>query len=167
MSHVEHHSKARGPVRCAAITVSDTRTEETDTGGRLLKELLGASGHAVVHYEIIRDEPEKIRDVIETLSVTTDCQAIIFTGGTGISKRDRTFDVVDSMVEKRIPGFGEIFRYLSFQEIGSAAILSRAGAGVYQGRILVTLPGSPGGVRLGMERLVLPELAHMVWEANR
>ncbi len=167
MSHVEHHKKSHKPVSCAVITVSDTRTEETDTGGQLLKELLGASGHSVNYYCIIKDEPDQIRAKVATLCGNPDCQALIFTGGTGISRRDRTFDILDSMMERRIPGFGEIFRHLSFLDIGSSAILSRASAGVYKGRIIISLPGSPGGVRLGMEKLVLPELAHMVWEINR
>ncbi len=167
MSHVEHRKKAHGPVRCAVITVSDSRTEATDSGGHLIKELLTAAGHSVMHYEIIKDEPAQIAALVEKLLTNEHCQAMIFTGGTGVSKRDQTFDVLDRTWEKRIPGFGEIFRYLSYQEIGSAAVLSRAGAGVTKGRVIVSLPGSPGAVKLGMEKLILPELAHMVWEVNR
>lgn len=166
-SHIEHQRKARGPVSCAVITVSDTRTVETDSGGQLLKELLLGSGHPVMYYRIIKDEPEQIRAIVEELATNAECQAMIFTGGTGISKRDRTYDVLDGLMERRIIGFGEIFRHLSFQEIGSAAVLSRSGAGVLNGKIIISLPGSPGAVRLGLERLVLPELSHMVWEANR
>ena len=162
MSHIEHRKKAGGPVHCAVITVSDSRTEATDAGGRLIKEMLAAAGHSVMHYQIIKDEPAQITAVVESMLTSEQCQAMIFTGGTGISKRDRTFDVLDGVWEKRILGFGEMFRYLSYQEIGSAAMLSRAGAGVVRGKIVISLSGSPGAVRLGLEKLILPELAHMV-----
>lgn len=167
MSHVEHKKRARGPVACAVVTISDSRTEETDTSGQLIKEQLTAHGHTVMHYQIIKDEPDQLRTVLSSLAAHDQCQAIIFNGGTGISRRDSTCDVLDSLLEKRLPGFGELFRFLSYQEIGSAAIMSRAVAGVYQGTIIISIPGSPAAAKLAMERLILPELAHMVWEINR
>ncbi|MBI3948961.1 MAG: molybdenum cofactor biosynthesis protein MoaB [Acidobacteria bacterium] len=167
MSHTEHKKHARGPVACAVITISDSRTVETDTSGQLISEQLTANGHAVMHYQIIKDEPEQLKAVFAMLVANDQCQAIIFNGGTGISRRDATFDVLDSLLEKRLPGFGEIFRFLSYQEIGSAAMMSRAVAGVSKGTVIISIPGSAAAARLAMERLILPELAHMVWEINR
>lgn len=170
MSHVEHKEKAKRIVSCAVITVSDSRTEETDMGGKLLKEELSGAGHKIIYYQVIKDEPDQIRELILKLSDNSDnndCQAMIFNGGTGISKRDRTFDVVDSFLEKRLIGFGEIFRYLSYLDIGSSAIMSRATAGSYKGRVIISIPGSPAAVKLALEKLILPEIAHMVWELGR
>jgi len=167
MSHIEHKQHARGPVACAVVTISDSRTIETDTSGQFINQQLTANGHTVMHYQIIKDEPDQLRTVLDSLAANDQCQAIIFNGGTGISRRDSTFDVLDSLLEKRLPGFGEIFRFLSFQEIGSAAIMSRAVAGVYKGTVIISIPGSPAAAKLAMERLILPELAHMVWEINR
>lgn len=167
MSYVEHKEKAKRVVSCAVITVSDSRTEETDVGGKILKEELSNVGHKIIYYQVIKDEPEQIRELILKLSDNTDCQAMIFNGGTGISKRDRTFDVVDSFLEKRLVGFGEIFRYLSYLDIGSSAIMSRATAGSYKGRVIISIPGSPAAVKLALEKLILPEIAHMVWELGR
>ena len=167
MSHIEHKKHAQGPVACAVVTISDSRTVETDTSGQLIKEQLAAHGHTVMHYQIIRDEPDQLRAVLSSLAADDQCHAIMFSGGTGISRRDSTFDVLDSLLEKRLPGFGELFRFLSYQEIGSAAMMSRAVAGVYQGTIIISIPGSPAAARLALERLILPELAHMVWEIHR
>lgn len=167
MSHVEHKEKAKRVVSCALITVSDSRTEETDLGGKILKEELSSAGHKIIYYQVIKDEPAQIRELILKLSDNPDCQAMIFNGGTGISKRDRTFDVVDSFLEKRLVGFGEIFRYLSYLDIGSSAIMSRATAGSYKGRVIISIPGSPAAVKLASEKLILPEIAHMVWELGR
>ncbi len=167
MSHIEHKEKAKKIVACAVITVSDTRTMENDTGGQILKEQLTSQGHQIVHYQIIKDEPTQIKELLLALSNNTDCQAMIFNGGTGISKRDRTFDVIDSFLEKRLTGFGEIFRYLSYLDIGSSAIMSRATAGSYKGKIIISVPGSPAAVKLALEKLILPEIAHMVWELGR
>jgi molybdenum cofactor biosynthesis protein B len=167
MSHIEHKEKAKRVVACAVITVSDSRTEETDMGGKILKEQLTSVGHKIVHYQVIKDEPEQIRELLLKLSDDTSCQALIFNGGTGISRRDRTFDVIDSFLEKRLVGFGEIFRYLSYLDIGSSAIMSRATAGSYKGRVIISIPGSPAAVKLALEKLILPEIAHMVWELGR
>lgn len=167
MSSGEHKKKAQRLLRCAVVTVSDTRTPETDTSGQILLRGLKDVGHTVVHYQIVPDEPEQIRAVMEYIGVMKECEAAIFNGGTGISKRDRTFDVIDSMLEKRLPGFGEIFRYLSYLDIGSAAIMSRATAGSYNGKIIVSIPGSPAAATLSLEKLILPELPHMCWELSR
>jgi len=167
MSHVEHKEKAKRLVSCAVITVSDSRTEETDIGGKILKEELTGAGHKIVHYQVIKDEPEQIKELLLRLSDYVDCQAMIFNGGTGISRRDRTFDVIDSFLEKRLVGFGEIFRYLSYLDIGSSAIMSRATAGSYKDRVIISIPGSPAAVKLALEKLILPEIAHMVWELGR
>ncbi|MEW6737451.1 MAG: MogA/MoaB family molybdenum cofactor biosynthesis protein [Acidobacteriota bacterium] len=167
MSHIEHKEKARRTVACAIITVSDSRTPDNDASGQLMKEALTAQGHTIMHYQVIKDEPDQIRALILNLAQHPDCQAMIFNGGTGISRRDRTFDVIDSLLEKRLVGFGEIFRYLSYLDIGSAAIMSRATAGSYQGRVIISIPGSPAAARLALEKLILPELAHMVWELGR
>lgn len=154
-------------IACAVITVSDSRTVETDTSGQLIKEQLAAHGHTVMHYQIIKDEPDQLRAVLAELAADVQCQAIIFSGGTGISRRDSTFDVLDSLLEKRLPGFGELFRYLSYQEIGSAAMLSRAVAGIYRDTLIFSIPGSPAAAKLALERLILPELAHLIREIHR
>ncbi|MBI4854385.1 MAG: MogA/MoaB family molybdenum cofactor biosynthesis protein [Acidobacteria bacterium] len=167
MSHIEHKEKAKRIVSCAVITVSDSRTEETDVGGKILKEQLSNVGHKIIYYQVIKDDPEQIKELLLKLSDDVNCQAMIFNGGTGISRRDRTFDVIDSFLEKRLVGFGEIFRYLSYLDIGSSAIMSRATAGSYKGRVVISIPGSPAAVRLAVEKLILPEIAHMVWELGR
>jgi molybdenum cofactor biosynthesis protein B len=165
--HIEHRAQAPRSVRCHVITVSDTRTEETDTGGRAIVELLQAGGHVVMGRTIVKDDPDQIRSTIERLLAAPDVQVVVTTGGTGISSRDSTFEVVSAMLQKRLDGFGELFRMLSFQEIGAAAILSRACAGLVAGRIVVSLPGSEAAVRLALEKLLVPELGHMVREASR
>lgn len=167
MSHIEHKEKAKKVVACAVVTVSDSRTIENDTAGQILKEQLTSQGHQIIHYQIIKDEPTQIRELLLKLVDDPSCQAMIFNGGTGISKRDRTFDVIDSFLEKKLTGFGEIFRYLSYLDIGSSAIMSRATAGSYKGRVIISIPGSPAAVKLALEKLILPEIAHMVWELGR
>lgn len=162
-----HRATAPVAVRCAVITVSDTRTLETDTGGATLVEGLTGAGQGVVSREILPDEPARIRESLERLRDSGECDAILLTGGTGISSRDETFETVSGMLTKSLPGYGELFRWLSFQEIGPAAMLSRAVGGV-MGRVLVlTMPGSPAAVRLALERLILPELGHLVRESRR
>ncbi len=167
MSHQEHRAASPKHVRCYVLTVSDSRTEENDTGGRLLRELLGGDGHQVLGHAIVRDEPVTLRAAIERQLDTDEVQAVITTGGTGISRRDGTYEVVSELIEKRIDGFGELFRALSFDEIGPSAMLSRACAGTARGAILISLPGSQNAVRLGMTKLVLPELGHLVREVTR
>lgn len=167
MSHQAHRAASPTHIRCYVLTVSDTRTEENDTGGRLLRELLEGDGHEVLGHAIVPDEPSTLRGAIEQQLETDTVQAVITTGGTGISRRDGSYEVVTALIDKRIDGFGELFRALSFEEIGPSAMLSRACAGTSRGKILVSLPGSRNAVRLGMTRLVLPELGHLVREVTR
>ena len=167
MSHREHQAASPAHVRCYVLTVSDTRTDENDTGGRLLRDLLAGEGHDVVGHAIVPDESATLRAAIEQQLDAAEVQAVITTGGTGISRRDGTYEVVSQLIEKRIEGFGELFRALSFEEIGPAAMLSRACAGTARGTILISLPGSHNAVRLGMTRLVNPELGHLVREVAR
>jgi len=167
MSHLEHRAASPAHIRCYVLTISDTRTEEDDTGGQLLRNLLVQDGHEVIGHAIVRDEAASVRAAIERQLDIKEVQAVITTGGTGISRRDGTYEVVSGLIEKRIDGFGELFRTLSFNEIGPSAMLSRACAGVAKGSILISLPGSQNAVRLGMTRLVLPELGHLVREVNR
>ena len=170
--HEAHKAAAPRTVACLVLTTSDTRTPETDEGGRLLIDLLTGAGHTVVGYRIIRDDVTEIQEALRQGLDDPAVQAILFTGGTGISRRDQTYEVIEEQLRRRfgsrrIDGFGELFRVLSYQEIGSAAMLSRAVAGVLDGRIVVSLPGSPAAVRLAMTKLILPELGHMVWEVTR
>jgi molybdenum cofactor biosynthesis protein B len=157
----EHKAHAPARVRCVVCTVSDSKTPETDTSGRLIRELLAAAGHEVVRYHVVRDEPREVHAVIHQACTHPGVQAIIFTGGTGIAPRDQTFEAIDALLEKRLPGFGELFRLLSYQEVGSAAMLSRAQAGIRAGRVVFSLPGSPAACQLAVERLILPELSHI------
>ena len=167
MPYQDHIQASKGTVDCGIITVSDTRTESTDKSGMIMKELLAASNHRVVHYEIIKDEPDQIRGVLSRFADEGSCQVILLNGGTGISRRDTTYEAVSGLLEKELNGFGEIFRYLSYQEIGSGAFLSRATAGAYRDMILFSMPGSHNAVRLAMEKLIVPELSHLVWEIWR
>ncbi len=157
----------RGPVTCAIITASDTRTPETDTSGRTIREQLEAAGHQVVFHEIVRDEPSLIEAAIHRIIATTPALAILINGGTGIAKRDTTYDAVTGLLEKTLPGFGEIFRVLSYEQVGPAAMLSRATAGVYSNRLIFSMPGSTNAVKLALEKLIVPELDHLVWEILR
>lgn len=157
---------AQGVIAIAIVTVSDTRTPETDISGQLIWTLAEAAGHAIVAYRIVRDEPEEVSAVLEEFAASA-ARLIVFNGGTGISQRDRTYDVVSKRLEKTLPGFGEIFRMLSYAEVGAAAMLSRATAGVYRNRVVISIPGSPAAVRLAMEKLVLPEIQHLAWELVR
>ncbi|HEY2153171.1 MAG TPA: molybdenum cofactor biosynthesis protein B [Vicinamibacterales bacterium] len=167
MSQDEHKAHAPRSVRCFVITVSDTRTDDNDTGGRAIADLLTAAGHEVAGRTIVRDDPEVVRGTIERQLAHPDVQAIILTGGTGITSRDSTYEVVSTLLQKRIDGFGELFRRLSYDEIGPAAMMSRACAGLVAGHIVISLPGSEGAVRLAMAKLLLPELGHLVEQATR
>lgn len=152
---------------CHVLTISDTRTLETETSGRAIAELLTAAGHSVVGRAIVKDEPADVRRVVSEALQTSAARAIITTGGTGLAKRDSTFEALTALFDKRIDGFGELFRMLSFEEIGAAAMLSRATAGIAGGRVIFLLPGSEAAVRLAMERLILPELGHIVGELTK
>jgi molybdopterin adenylyltransferase len=149
-------------INCAIITVSDTRTIETDRSGQIIQQLLEDAGHQVVEYTIIKDEPEQIKAWLFKLNSNIEIDSIIVSGGTGIAPRDTTYDVISSYIDKTLPGFGEIFRWLSFQEIGSRAIASRAVAGVKNNCLIFSLPGSSNAVKLAMSQLILPELNHLV-----
>ena len=161
MSHQEHRQQAAGGLRCAVITVSDTRTPETDTSGRLMQEALAAAGHVIHAYCIVKDEPDDIRRLLQHHVGDGETDAVLLTGGTGLATRDGTYEVVRDSLEKELTGFGELFRYLSYAEIGAAAMMSRATAGVAGGTVIVSMPGSSAAVRLALEKLVLPELSHM------
>lgn len=166
MSYAAHKAASREtPVRCAVLTVSDTRTSETDTSGALIKARLAEAGHATSVYQIVPDDPGEISVLLDHLANTVD--VVLLNGGTGISRRDTTYEAVAAKLEKTLPGFGELFRMLSYREIGSGAMLSRAVAGVYRDTLIFSMPGSTGAVRLAMERLIVPELEHLVWELLR
>jgi molybdopterin adenylyltransferase len=162
MSVEEHKAKGKKSINCFVVTVSDTRDETTDTSGQAIKRMLANEGHKLVDYRIVKDEPVQIEALLRDIIGRANVEAVILNGGTGISPRDGTYEIVAKLLDKRLDGFGEIFRYLSYQEIGSAAIMSRAAAGVAQGKVVVSLPGSQAAVSLAMERLIMPELRHMV-----
>lgn len=165
MAHTTPHPHPDAPgiqVRCAIVTVSDTRSLENDRSGQTLRDLLQAAGHRVEAYTLIRDEPTEIRALLETLGSQSHLDALLFNGGTGIAPRDTTYDAIADQLEKTLPGFGELFRWLSYQEIGSRAMASRAVGGIYRGKLVFSLPGSTNAVKLAMEKLILPELVHLV-----
>jgi molybdenum cofactor biosynthesis protein B len=167
MSQAEHKARAPVAVRCFIVTVSDTRTEETDTSGRAIAALLTAAGHIVTGRAIVKDEASLVREAVRRQLASVDVQVIIATGGTGITSRDSTYEAISALLEKRLDGFGELFRMLSFEQIGAAAMMSRACAGLAAGHIIVSLPGSEAAVRLAMERLLIPELGHLVQQAAK
>lgn len=156
---------ARGPVRLGLITVSDTRTPESDENGIWLRERAGGAGAVVSGYRVVRDEPNEVRDAVDEL--VADAEVVVVNGGTGVSRRDTTYDTLAAMLEKTLPGFGELFRMLSFEQVGAAAMLSRATAGTYRGSVVISIPGSPKAVALAWEKLIEPELAHLAWEVGR
>jgi molybdenum cofactor biosynthesis protein B len=167
MSVAEHRSLSPRSVSCFVLTVSDTRTLDTETSGRAIATLLEAAGHTVTGREVVQDEPAGVRDIVRRVLSAGDTQAIITTGGTGIAKRDSTYEALVGLFDKQLDGFGELFRMLSFGEIGPAAMLSRATAGIVSGRVVFLLPGSEHAVRMAMERLILPELGHIVGQLER
>ena len=167
MSDREHKAAAPAAVRCFVLTVSDTRTGATDNSGRAIADLLATAGHLVAGRVIVKDELELVRDTIERQLANPDVDVVITTGGTGITSRDNTYEAVAAILQKRLDGFGELFRVLSYEQIGSAAMMSRACAGLAAGRIVICLPGSEQAVRLAMERLLLPELGHLVQQARK
>ncbi|MHC4402164.1 MAG: MogA/MoaB family molybdenum cofactor biosynthesis protein [Planctomycetota bacterium] len=163
----QHRREAPPTVRCAVITVSDTRTRQTDTGGQTIVDLLSAAGHPVVERHIVPDEPDRMSELLMDLRDRDDVDVVLMTGGTGLGSRDQTVQTVSRLLTKTLPGYGELFRMLSFQEIGAAAMLSRAVGGIMDCTVLMTMPGSRAAVRLAMEQLILPELTHLVREARR
>ena len=167
MSVAEHKATSPASVACFVLTVSDSRTLETETSGRAIADLLTAAGHTVVDRQLEKDHPGLVRTIVETEIRRHRARVIITTGGTGITRRDSTYEALTGVFEKRLDGFGELFRMLSFQEIGSAAMMSRATAGVAEGCAIFLLPGSEAAVRLAMTRLILPELGHIARELSR
>jgi len=163
----QHRAEAPASVRCAVVTVSDTRTPQTDTSGQAMADLLTGAGHQVVARHLVRDEPGQIQPLLLALGDDPQLDAILVTGGTGLGSRDQTFETVSGLLSKPLPGFGELFRMLSYQQIGPAAMLSRATGGLLGRKVLLTMPGSRGAVLLAMEKLILPELGHLVREARR
>ena len=157
----------KGPVRVAIVTVSDTRTRANDTGGDLIEQRVTSAGHVVAFRAIVKDEPSQIDALLDQLVSETNAQLILFTGGTGIAPRDTTYDALARKLEKTMPGFGELFRMLSFSEVGAAAMLSRATAGTYRGRVIFSMPGSPNAVQVALDKLIMPEIQHLAWEVGR
>ena len=165
--HEQHQKQGPQSIRCAVITVSDTRTLETDTGGQAVIHHLTAAGHQVIAREIIPDDPAVMKLLLLALQARDDIDSILMTGGTGITSRDMTYETVSALLTKPLPGYGEIFRMLSYQEIGPAAILSRALGGLLGRKVLLTMPGSPAAVKLAMEKIIIPQLPHLLREARR
>ena len=167
MSSEDHKAIAPSVVRVFVLTVSDTRTGDNDSSGSAICELLEAAGHHVAGKAIEKDDPARVAELVRQQAVIADVDAIITTGGTGLTSRDSTFEAIDALLTKRLPGFGELFRMLSYGDIGSAAMLSRACAGTIGGVIVISLPGSEKAVRLAMTKLVVPELGHLVQQARK
>lgn len=163
----QHRAKSPRVVTCAVITISDTRTEADDLSGKTMIEKLEAEGHSVAFYRVVKDEEAAIRGAIEAAMATEGVRAVLTNGGTGIAGRDVTYPTISGLLEKRLDGFGEIFRMLSFQEIGPAAMLSRAVAGVYRRTAIFSTPGSVHAVKLAMDRLIAPEIGHVVHELDK
>ncbi len=156
-----------GALGFAVLTLSDSRTRETDTSGQLIREAVALAGHKVVRYALVKDDPQQIRDEMQAALAARDVAVIVTNGGTGISARDNAYETVVGMLDKRLDGFGELFRMLSYQEIGPAAMLSRAVGGIASGRVVFCLPGSTKAVRLGMEQLILPQAGHLYFELQK
>jgi molybdenum cofactor biosynthesis protein B len=163
----EHKAQAPVSVGCFVLTVSDTRTAETDTSGRAIRDLLGQAGHIVVAAGLVRDDPDHVTAIVRKQLADTATRVIITTGGTGVTSRDGTFEAVDRLFDKRLTGFGELFRMLSFEDIGSAAMMSRAAAGTVGNKAIFVLPGSESAVRLAMTRLIVPELGHIAQQLSK
>ena len=167
MSQQEHKAKAPLSVGCFVLTVSDTRTIDTDTSGRAIRDFIELAGHHVTGHAIVRDDPPVVAAAVQRWLIEEHTRVIITTGGTGITARDGTFEAVDGLLEKRLDGFGELFRMLSFDEIGAAAMMSRATAGTVGAKAIFALPGSEHAVRLAMSRLIIPELAHVAQQLQK
>lgn len=163
----DHRAAAPASIRCAILTVSDTRTAETDTSGALIRQLLENAGHSVAIYRIVVDDSDRIRTTVKELINAGGIQAILTNGGTGIATRDTSYEAIAGLLDKRIDGFGELFRMLSYQDIGAAAMMSRAVAGISGRTVIVAMPGSKNAVQLAMERLIIPELGHLVFETTK
>ena len=167
VSYQQHKKEAPRSVSCAVVTISDSRTEQDDESGKLLKQRLNDSGHRVISYSIIKDDADAIGQKIKELLAQQELQVIITSGGTGVGRRDVTVETVSPVLDKTLDGFGELFRSLSYKEIGTASIMSRAVAGVSGGKVIICIPGSQGAVRLAMDQIILPEIGHMVREVTK
>jgi len=167
MGYHEHKQSAPRTVTCAILTISDSRTEKDDESGGLIKQRLGENGHRVMSYSILKNNAGVIKKKIHELLEEAELQVIIASGGTGISQRDITVDTVEPILEKKLDGFGELFRFLTYQEIGTGSIMSRAIAGMIKGKVIVCIPGSLGAATLAMDKIILPEIGHLVREATR
>lgn len=168
MGAEEHRKKAgHGPVVVAIVTVSDTRTPESDENRQYIETRMVELGHTVAAYRLIKDEPDQVKAVLNELADMPGVQIVLFNGGTGIAPRDTTYDVISRCLEKPLPGFGELFRMLSYEQVGAAAMLSRATAGVYRRTLIVSMPGSPNAVKTALEKLIIPEINHLAWEIVR
>ena len=167
MSYHEHKQKAPQSVNCAVLTISDTRTEPDDESGILIKQRLTQNGHQVLSYAILKDEADAVKDKLKELLRHQQIQVIITNGGTGVSHRDITVETIFPMLEKNLAGFGELFRFLTYQELGTGSIMSRAIGGVAGGKVILCLPGSPQAAKLAMDKIILPEIGHLVREATR
>ena len=167
MGYQEHKHKALKSVSCAVLTISDSRTERDDESGRLLRQKLSETGHRVILYCILKNEADSIEKKVYELLRQEELQVIIVSGGTGVSSRDITVDTIYPILEKKLDGFGELFRFLTYQEIGTGSIMSRAIAGVVRGKVIFCLPGSPEAAKLAMDKIILPEIGHLVMEATR
>ena len=163
----EHRRKAARPITVSILTVSDTRTLDNDLGGQLIAELIQAAGNCVLNRAIVVDETKQIREAARHMIEADGCEALLVTGGTGLAARDCTPEAIEPLFDAVIPGYGELFRMLSFAEIGSASMLSRASGGRVGKKVILTMPGSPAGVRLAMEKLIAPEIAHLVHHAGK
>ena len=169
MSAYEEHQRAAERIvgRCAILTLSDTRDESSDKSGARIREMLFADAHAVTHYEVLRDDPDLLNAKLTALLTRDDIDAILANGGTGISRRDATVPVIEAVIESPLPGFGELFRMLSWEQIGSGAMLSRAIGGIAQGKVIFAMPGSTKAVELAMTKLILPEIRHILRELRK
>jgi molybdenum cofactor biosynthesis protein B len=168
MSVRQHRDHSKGlKARCAIVTLSDTRTPDTDISGHKIRELLTTDGHGVAQYDLIPDNPDRLRALLNQLLDNPEIDAIITNGGTGVSPRDQTIPIIEATLDVTLPGFGELFRMQSFHEIGSAAMLSRATGGIARNKLLFALPGSPAAVELGMKKLLLPEISHLLGQLRK
>jgi molybdenum cofactor biosynthesis protein B len=168
MSYQQHRQDAQKiTARCAVVTLSDTRTRESDVSGKRICEMVTAAGHVVSDYRVVTDDPQRLRTLIDRLLGDENVDVILTNGGTGISRRDQTIPVIEAAFETALPGFGELFRMLSWQQIGSGAMLSRAVAGITRKRLIFAMPGSTAAVELAMKDLILPELSHLLHEMRK
>lgn len=167
MGHLEHREEAPKKVNFAIVTISDSRTEDTDESGKFMIESLNSSGHSVSFYRLIKNHPQSIRDALSEITNDASIQAIVTIGGTGAGSRDLTIETVTPFLSKKLDGFGELFRYLTYKEIGTASIMSRALGGLIRGKVIICLPGSLNASRLALNAIILPEINHLVREAQR